>query len=82
MLHLFLALCSPANLALYVGEDSGGMASSESGVGLDIAKTWEHAVRQALMPVTPKSSAQLGLFFIIDILKLTKNLFSQYYILT
>ena len=48
------------DLYLYVGEDSGGMASAESGIGLDIAKSWEHAIRQALMPVTPKSSMQLG----------------------
>lgn len=47
-------------LSLYVGEDSGGVASSESGVGNDIAHTWEHALRQALMPVTPKSSVQMG----------------------
>ena len=53
-----------AGLALYVGEDSGGVASEESGVGLDIANTWEHAIRQALMPVTPKSSVQLGEFHI------------------
>jgi len=45
-----------------VGEDpsAGVMTSSESGVGLDIAKSWEHAIRQALMPVTPKSSVQMG----------------------
>ena len=43
-----------------MGEDSGGVAAAESGIGLDIAHTWEHAIRQALMPVTPKSSVQMG----------------------
>ena len=32
------------------------MASAESGRGLEQAKHWEHALRQALMPVTPQSS--------------------------
>ncbi|XP_013409861.1 serine/threonine-protein kinase D3 isoform X3 [Lingula anatina] len=47
----------------YVGEDPSCdgkesilMASPESGVGLDLAKNWEMAIRQALMPVTPQSS--------------------------
>jgi hypothetical protein len=29
------------------------VASPESGVGLEQARYWEHAIRQALMPVTP-----------------------------
>lgn len=47
----------------FIGEDPtfGGregdiVASPESGVGLEQAKYWEHAIRQALMPVTPTSS--------------------------
>lgn len=45
---------------MYVGEESGGMSSTESGIGLDAANNWDHAIRQALMPVTPKASVQLG----------------------
>ncbi|XP_067942274.1 serine/threonine-protein kinase D3-like [Watersipora subatra] len=54
------AISLTSGLELYIGEDSGGMASEESGIGMDIANTWEHAIRQALMPVTPKSSVQMG----------------------
>lgn len=46
-------------LTYFVGEDPtfGGkegniVASQESGVGLEQAKHWEQAIRQALMPVT------------------------------
>ncbi|KAI0212920.1 Serine/threonine-protein kinase D3 [Lamellibrachia satsuma] len=55
----------------YVGEDPtcGGqeestMTSVESGVGLEQARSWENAIRQALMPVTarhsPKGDANAG----------------------
>lgn len=47
----------------YVGEDPtcGGqeestMTSVESGVGLEQARSWENAIRQALMPVTARHS--------------------------
>jgi len=53
----------------FVGEDPtfGGregniVVSSESGSGLEQARYWEHAIRQALMPVTPTSSVAGGLF--------------------
>ena len=32
------------------------MTSAESGSGLEQAICWENAIRQALMPVTPKPS--------------------------
>ena len=51
----------------FVGEDPtfGGregniVVSPESGVGLEQARYWEHAIRQALMPVTPTSSVVGG----------------------
>ncbi|XP_014670843.1 PREDICTED: serine/threonine-protein kinase D1-like [Priapulus caudatus] len=43
----------------YVGEDrldKDVVAPAETGSGAHAAKTWEHAIRQALMPVTPQSS--------------------------
>ena len=45
----------------YIGEDPSGddqnvMNSPESGVGREQAICWEHAIRQALMPVTPQAS--------------------------
>ncbi|KAJ8309257.1 hypothetical protein KUTeg_014131 [Tegillarca granosa] len=50
----------------YVGEDPtfGGrqgnfVVSPESGSGLEQARYWEHAIRQALMPVTPTTSANV-----------------------
>ena len=51
------------NMIYYVGEDpfygseEGSLVvSSESGKGLEQARHWENAIRQALMPVTPTSS--------------------------
>lgn len=51
------------NIIYYVGEDpfygaqEGSLVvSSESGKGLEQARHWEHAIRQAMMPVTPTSS--------------------------
>ena len=53
----------------FIGEDPtfGGregniVASPESGVGLEQARYWEHAIRQALMPVTPTSSVVGGMY--------------------
>lgn len=49
-------------MTYYVGEDptygqeSNMVVSPESGVGLEQARHWEHAIRQALMPVTPQPS--------------------------
>lgn len=50
----------------FVGEDPtfGGrqgnfVVSPESGSGLEQARYWEHAIRQALMPVTPTTSANV-----------------------
>lgn len=40
----------------YGHEDSNIVASTESGSGLEQARHWEQALRQALMPVTPQSS--------------------------
>ncbi|XP_076443092.1 serine/threonine-protein kinase D1-like isoform X2 [Babylonia areolata] len=52
------------NLTYYVGEDlsfghqgSNIVASAESGSGLEQARHWEQAIRQALMPVTPQASS-------------------------
>ena len=55
------------NLIFYVGEDpfygaqEGSLVvSTESGKGLEQARHWEHAIRQALMPVTPTTSVNQG----------------------
>ena len=51
------------------GQESSIVVSGESGVGLEQARHWEHAIRQALMPVTPKSSTgpptceEFGVYF-------------------
>lgn len=49
-----------ASMVYYVGEDNGGLhhnpVLAASGVGRDVGQSWEKAVRQAMMPVTPKSS--------------------------
>ena len=52
------------DMIYYVGEDPtwGGskaevVTSAESGVGLEQARSWESAIRKALMPVTPQPSA-------------------------
>ena len=43
------------------GRDGNIVVSSESGIGLEQARYWEHAIRQALMPVTPTSSVAGGI---------------------
>ncbi|XP_051867274.1 serine/threonine-protein kinase D3 isoform X1 [Pristis pectinata] len=47
-------------MVYYVGENLGGNyqnhALAATGVGLDVAQSWEKAIRQALMPVTPQAS--------------------------
>lgn len=49
------------NMIYYVGEDQGSVVvSTESGKGLEQAQHWEHAIRQALMPVTPTTSINQG----------------------
>ena len=51
------------NLIYYIGEDQGSVSvvvSTESGKGLEQAQHWEHAIRQALMPVTPTTSINQG----------------------
>ena len=54
-----------ANVDYFVGEDplygqkdptKVTMPSSENGIGAHLAKTWETAIRQALMPVTPQGN--------------------------
>uniref|UniRef100_A0A7N5ZTP7 protein kinase C n=1 Tax=Anabas testudineus TaxID=64144 RepID=A0A7N5ZTP7_ANATE len=49
-----------ANMVYYVGEDNGSLyhnpVLAASGVGRDVGQSWEKAIRQAMMPVTPKSS--------------------------
>ncbi|KAB0399523.1 hypothetical protein E2I00_018740 [Balaenoptera physalus] len=44
----------------FVGENSGDSSHNPvlaaTGVGLDVAQSWEKAIRQALMPVTPQAS--------------------------
>ncbi|CAJ1077682.1 serine/threonine-protein kinase D3-like isoform X2 [Xyrichtys novacula] len=53
-----------ASMVYYVGEDNGGLhhnpALSASGVGRDVGQSWEKAIRQAMMPVTPKASVGTG----------------------
>lgn len=47
-------------MVYFAGEDSGDSAHSPvlaaAGVGLEVARSWEKAIRQALMPVTPQAS--------------------------
>ncbi|XP_033873400.3 serine/threonine-protein kinase D3 isoform X1 [Acipenser ruthenus] len=47
-------------MVYYVGESSGGSylnpVLAASGVGFEVAQSWERAIRQALMPVTPQAS--------------------------
>ena len=38
-----------------LGNQESVVTSAESGVGLEQAICWENAIRQALMPVTPKT---------------------------
>ncbi|XP_041661580.1 serine/threonine-protein kinase D3-like isoform X1 [Cheilinus undulatus] len=53
-----------ANMVYYVGEDTGSPhhnpVLSASGVGRDVGQSWEKAIRQAMMPVTPKASVGTG----------------------
>lgn len=53
-----------ANMVYYVGEDNGGLYHNPilaaSGVGRDVGQSWEKAIRQAMMPVTPKTSVSTG----------------------
>uniref|UniRef100_UPI0037E8DC7F serine/threonine-protein kinase D3-like isoform X2 n=1 Tax=Semicossyphus pulcher TaxID=241346 RepID=UPI0037E8DC7F len=53
-----------ANMVYYVGENNGGLhynpVLAASGVGRDVGQSWEKAIRQAMMPVTPKASVGTG----------------------
>uniref|UniRef100_A0A3Q2PEG6 protein kinase C n=1 Tax=Fundulus heteroclitus TaxID=8078 RepID=A0A3Q2PEG6_FUNHE len=53
-----------ATMVYYVGEDTGGPhhnpVLAASGVGRVVGRSWEKAIRQALMPVTPKASVGAG----------------------
>ncbi|XP_071324201.1 serine/threonine-protein kinase D3-like isoform X1 [Trachinotus anak] len=53
-----------ANMVYYVGEDNGSPyhnpVLAASGVGRDVGQSWEKAIRQAMMPVTPKASVVTG----------------------
>lgn len=46
-----------ANVDYFVGEDAKDKQDMSSGVGSDLAKQWEVAIRQALMPVTQGAGA-------------------------
>lgn len=53
-----------ANVVYYVGENVVSPSSPPpnsslltSGVGADVARTWEMAIQHALMPVVPKGSS-------------------------
>ena len=52
------------NMVFYVGEDNNGLyhnpVIAASGVGRDVGQSWEKAIRQAMMPVTPKASIGTG----------------------
>ncbi|KAF6105694.1 protein kinase D3 [Phyllostomus discolor] len=39
-----------------IGDSSHNPVLAATGVGLDVAQSWEKAIRQALMPVTPQAS--------------------------
>uniref|UniRef100_A0A673T293 Serine/threonine-protein kinase n=1 Tax=Suricata suricatta TaxID=37032 RepID=A0A673T293_SURSU len=47
-------------MVYFVGENSGDSSHNPvlaaTGVGVDVAQSWEKAIRQALMPVTPQAS--------------------------
>ncbi|XP_036290639.1 serine/threonine-protein kinase D3 isoform X2 [Pipistrellus kuhlii] len=47
-------------MVYFVGENSGDSSHNPvlaaTGIGLDVAQSWEKAIRQALMPVTPQAS--------------------------
>ncbi|KAF4016227.1 hypothetical protein G4228_008023 [Cervus hanglu yarkandensis] len=47
-------------MVYFVGENNGDSSHNpvlaSTGVGLDVAQSWEKAIRQALMPVTPQAS--------------------------
>jgi len=57
-----------ANVDYFVGEDptyglketstkgNTVIPAPETGIGSHLAKTWEHAIRQGLMPVTPQGN--------------------------
>ena len=53
-----------ATMVYYVGENNSGHFHNPSlaatGVGLEVAQSWEKAIRQALMPVTPQPSVGTG----------------------
>ncbi|XP_029965698.1 serine/threonine-protein kinase D3 isoform X2 [Salarias fasciatus] len=49
-----------ASVVYYVGEDHGPGAPGAPGAGRDAGRGWEKAIRQALMPVTPKASVGVG----------------------
>lgn len=53
-----------ASTVYYVGEDAGGPphgpAPAASGVGRAVGRSWQKAITQALMPVTPKASGGAG----------------------
>ncbi|XP_061602859.1 serine/threonine-protein kinase D3-like isoform X2 [Cololabis saira] len=53
-----------ANVVYYVGEDTGAVhhnpVLAAAGVGPTVGRSWEKAIRQALMPVTPKVSTGPG----------------------
>uniref|UniRef100_A0A8C4FHB7 protein kinase C n=1 Tax=Dicentrarchus labrax TaxID=13489 RepID=A0A8C4FHB7_DICLA len=52
------------NMVYYVGENNGGLhhnpVLAATGVGRDVGQSWEKAIRQAMMPVTPKASVCTG----------------------
>ncbi|XP_072542955.1 serine/threonine-protein kinase D3-like isoform X2 [Salminus brasiliensis] len=52
------------SMVYYVGENTGNLhpnpGLAASGVGLEVAQSWEKAIRQALMPVTPQPSVCSG----------------------
>ncbi|XP_054474550.1 serine/threonine-protein kinase D3-like isoform X2 [Anoplopoma fimbria] len=60
--HVFEVITG--NMVYYVGEDSGGPHHNPvlalTGIGRDVGQSWEKAVRQAMMPVTPKASVGTG----------------------
>ncbi|XP_078799234.1 serine/threonine-protein kinase D3 isoform X2 [Oryzias latipes] len=53
-----------ANMVYFVGEDNGSPHHCpvlvSSGVGLSVGQSWEKAISQAMMPVTPKASVGAG----------------------
>ncbi|KPP62114.1 hypothetical protein Z043_119720, partial [Scleropages formosus] len=69
-------------MVYYVGENNGAPfhnpALAASGVGPEVAQSWEKAIRQALMPVTPQPS-ELSISISVSNCQIQENVFGIVY---